>query len=157
MERKATGRIGEEAAQRYLEAVGYRLVDVNVRFGAKSGLVGELDIVAWDGPTLCFVEVKTRRGRRGYAPRRAGETPAESVTPAKQRQIARLALAYAARHGLLADDTAPGAEAVPLRFDVAAVTLLSDAQEDGTGDEPVCRVQLARGAFLAPDDFAEGF
>lgn len=126
------GRRGEEVARDLLERVGYRIVDINVRFGRKQGLGGELDIVAWDGPALCFVEVKTRRGW-GRQP----VSPAESVTPAKQRQIARLALAYVVRFGL-SDDIA-------LRFDVVAVTL----EPDG---ETVHNTRLIRGAFLAPDD-----
>jgi putative endonuclease len=135
----ATGRAGEDEALRLLEdRFAYRVVDTNVRFGARrSGLPGEIDIVAWDGATLCFVEVKTRR-------RAAPDgTPAENVTPAKQRQIARLALAYAARHGLL--EESPGAEGdpVPLRFDVVAVTLSPP------------RARLIRGAFLAPEGFDE--
>jgi len=142
--RAATGRAGEEAALRLLEErCGYRVVDTNVRFGARrSGLPGEIDIVAWDGATLCFVEVKTRRGRV-----RGEESPAGNVTPVKQRQIARLALAYAVRHGLL-EETAD-AEAVPLRFDVVAVTLT-----EGAG-EGMPRAELIRGAFLAPEGFDE--
>jgi Holliday junction resolvase-like predicted endonuclease len=87
------------------------------------------------------VEVKTRYGR----PRRAGETPAEWVTLAKQRQIARLALAYAARNGLL--EGRAGEEEIPLRFDVAAVYLPADADEGS-----LCSVDLTRGAFSVPDD-----
>lgn len=148
-QRRAKGSLGEAAAQRFLEErCGYRLVDANVRFGAKSGLIGELDIVAWDGPTLCFVEVKTRAGGAGH--RRAGETPAEWVTPAKQRQIARLALAYAAETGLL--ESGPGEADVPLRFDVAAVYLPADADENSP-----CSVDLTRGAFSVPEDAFDDF
>jgi putative endonuclease len=131
--RVACGRRGEEAARALLERRGYQIVDVNVRFGRKSGLVGELDIVAWDGPTLAFVEVKTRKAMGGLP-----VSPVESVTPAKQRRIARLALAYAARHGLCED--------VPIRFDVVAVVL------DQTGE--YARMDLLPGAFLADDEIA---
>jgi putative endonuclease len=137
--RQARGKVGEAAAQAFLERRGYLIVDVNVRFGSTSGLVGELDIVAWDGPTLCFVEVKTRRGHVGKV------VPAENVTPAKQRQIARLALAYAARNGILDGDTE-----IPMRFDVAAVYL-------APGEEATVRhVELFPGAFAAPEDFEDG-
>ena len=129
--RGTRGRRGEEAARDLLERRGYSIVDVNVRFGR----TGELDIVAWDGPTLAFVEVKTRRGGRAVS-------PAEAVGPAKQRQLARLALTYAARHGLT--------DEVPLRFDVVAVTLAPG--DDG----PICRADLIRGAFLAPEDTDAG-
>jgi putative endonuclease len=133
--RKARGNAGETAAQAYLERRGFKIVDANVRFGKLSGLSGEIDIVAWDGPTLCFVEVKTRRGAVGRV------SPIEAVTPAKQRQIARLATAYAARHGLLTSDTE-----IPMRFDVVSVTLAPGP------DETVRHIALLRGAFLAPDD-----
>ena len=137
------GRRGEAAAQALLERRGYTIVDANVRFGKTSGLVGELDIVAWDGPTLCFVEVKTRRARAG---RRV--FPVENVTLAKQRQIARLAFAYAVRHGLLGEEAGRTGGGVPLRFDVVAVTLA----EDG---EVAARTELLRGAFLAPEDIED--
>ncbi len=142
-ERGASGRAGEEEAVRLLEERwGFRVVDTNIRFGSRrEGLPGEIDVVAWDGGTLCFVEVKSRRAGAGAA--------AEGVTPAKQRQIARLALAYAARHGLLSDDADP----VPLRFDVVAVTL-SPGSTDG-GAPAVRSARLLRGAFLAPDGFDE--
>ncbi len=137
--RAASGRQGEEAAQELLERRGFRIVDTNIRFGKTRGLTGELDIVAWDGPTLCFVEVKTRR-TGGQAAAAAAVAPGEAVTPAKQRQITRLAMAYAARHEL-SDD-------IPLRFDV--VTVLLTPGDAGT----VRRADLYRGAFLASDDAA---
>lgn len=141
--RAARGRAGEQYAQTLLERRGYRIVDVNVRSGAKSdGLGGELDIVAWDGDTLCFVEVKTRRG---HGPE---TVPAAAVTPAKQRQIARLALAYVARCGLLS-----GAEEIPLRFDVVSV-VLSPGREP-TDPSAVRRAEVLKGAFLAPEDWEE--
>ncbi|MES2465613.1 MAG: YraN family protein [Armatimonadota bacterium] len=147
--RRERGRLGEIAAQNFLEKQRYVIVDVNVRFGSRrDGLPGEIDIIAWDGPTLCFVEVKTR-SRSPIA------TPKEAVTPAKQRQIARLALAYAAHYGLLEDE----ADA-PLRFDVVAVTLSSANRNASVGTPGelrslVCHTELVRGAFFAPDDFAE--
>lgn len=136
--RGARGRAGEAAAQTLLESRGYTIVDVNVRFGKTRGLIGELDIVAWDGPTLVFVEVKTRRGRPGTV------APAEAVTPAKQRQIARLALAYANRHTLLDD----GCD-IALRFDVVAI-VLSPSENAAVRD-----ARLMRGAFFAPDDLED--
>jgi len=70
------GSFGETWALGYLRRAGYRVIDRNVRFR-----VGELDIVAWDGDTLTFIEVKTRRsGRYG--------TPAESITASKYRHLA---------------------------------------------------------------------
>lgn len=136
--RPNTGRLGEAIAHAFLERAGYVLVDVNVRprRGEEDGrgIAGEIDVVAWDRLTLCFIEVKTRRGR-------AGETfPVEAVTPAKQSQIARLATAYAAQSGLM-----NGVEEIAFRFDVVSVIL-----EPGNGDR-VRHIHLLRGAFLAPD------
>ena len=127
-QRVVRGRRGEEAARVLLERRGYQIVDVNVRFGKRSGLRGELDIIAWDGQTLCFVEVKARRQGWGDI------APAAAVTPAKQTQIARLAVAYAIRYGLN--------DGIPLRFDVVAVLL-------GRDGETIVRADLIQGAFLA--------
>lgn len=130
--RRARGKAGEEAARTFLERRGYRIADANVRFGR----TGELDIVAWDGETLCFVEVKARRGRPGAV------APAEAVSLAKQRQIARLALQYAAQNNLLT-----GPEEIPMRFDVVAVTL------DNQGY--VTQLDIIQGAFFAPEDLGD--
>jgi putative endonuclease len=94
-------RRGERAAERYLRKLGYRIVARRDR-----GRLGELDLVAVDGRTVVFVEVKTRRSHT------AGH-PAEAVGPEKQRRITRLALAYLKRHDLLEFSS---------RFDVVAIT-----------------------------------
>jgi len=97
---KTLGQQGEAAAARYLRRRGYHVVARGVR-----SALGELDLVAVDGRTVVFVEVKTRRSTdHGH--------PADAVTPEKQRRLTRLALAYLKRHGLL--------EAAA-RFDVIAV------------------------------------
>ncbi len=102
------GQMGERAAERYLKRLGY----IIVARGERDDL-GELDLVAVDGRTIVFVEVKTRRGDL------AGR-PAEAVDEAKQRRITRLALAYLKRHDLL-DYSA--------RFDVMAVTWPAGAKQ----------------------------
>lgn len=104
--RKSVGACGEAAAAAYLEACGYRMVDVNVR--PQGGLArGEIDLIAWHGEFLVFVEVKTRRTARG-----GQGTPAEAVNARKRRQLISLALAYLAKHDI--DDVA-------CRFDVVEV------------------------------------
>ena len=80
--RQETGRLGELAARRHLVAAGCSIVGTNVRCGRS-----EIDIVAQDGDTLVFVEVRTRRGRQ------LG-TPEESVTPRKQQQMLTAAQRY---------------------------------------------------------------
>lgn len=98
---QSLGERGERAAARHLRRLGYKIVARHER-----GRLGELDLVAVDGRTVVFVEVKTRRSHD------AGH-PAEAVGPDKQARLTRLALAYLKRHSLL-DCSA--------RFDVVAVT-----------------------------------
>ena len=80
--RLTLGRCGEDAAALYLAMQGYAIVARNVRTP-----VGEIDIIARQGLTLIFVEVKTRRTL-------AFGTPQEAVGPRKQRQIIRAAQWY---------------------------------------------------------------
>lgn len=106
------GRFGEERAVEYLRARGYSVIERNFRCR-----VGEIDIVARDGDTLVFVEVRTRTdGRRG--------TALEAVTPAKQRRVAQVAEVYLTMRRL---------HAAVCRFDVVGIT----------GE----RVELVRDAF----------
>ena len=70
------------------------------------GQIGEIDLVAVDGRTVVFIEVKTRTSHD------AGH-PADAVDDAKQRRLTRLALSYLKRHDLLEHSA---------RFDVVAVT-----------------------------------
>jgi len=85
---RAQGRVGEEDAVRWLLAHGYQVVERNV---VNHG--GEIDVVARDGATLCFVEIKARSGYR-YGPAIA------AVSLAKQRRLARAAALYVAVRGL---------------------------------------------------------
>jgi putative endonuclease len=98
---RSLGRRGERAAARFLRRRGYKIVG-----RSESSPLGELDLIAVDGRTVVFVEVKTRRSHD------AGH-PAEAVGPDKQARLTRLALAYLKRHDLL-DCSA--------RFDVLAIT-----------------------------------
>jgi putative endonuclease len=98
---KPLGRRGEDAAARYLRKLGYVIIARGHRDN-----IGELDLIAVDGRTLVFVEVKTRTTHD------AGH-PADAVDEAKQKRLTRLALAYMKRHDLLE---------CAVRFDVVAVT-----------------------------------
>jgi putative endonuclease len=101
-DRLRCGASGEELATAFLHARGYTIVTRNFRCAA-----GEIDVVARDGRTIVFCEVRTRRtATRGSA--------LESVTAAKQRQVCRVAAYYVARHHL---------HTHPIRFDVVAVEL----------------------------------
>ena len=70
-------------------------------------MAGELDLIAWEGECLAFIEVRTRWGRT-YG------TPEESVTPAKQAKLVALAYLYLQGHPELQCDW---------RIDVVAVEL----------------------------------
>jgi len=78
--RHQLGITGEQLAAEHLERLGYRILERNYRTRW-----GELDIVAFDGRTLAFCEVKTRR-----AGGRAG-SPLEAVSPTKQAQVRKIA------------------------------------------------------------------
>ncbi len=112
------GSLGESLARTALEQQGYAIVATQYRTRA-----GEIDIVARDGGCLVFVEVKARRSsERG--------SPAEAVTPQKQRRIIAMARDFLARNPT---------DATSCRFDVVAILM--------PGDEP--HVQIIRNAFDA--------
>ena len=110
------GRRGERAAEKYLWRNGYRIVARNFRAAG-----AEIDIVAMDGDTLVFVEVKARRSRDAGAPE-------EAVDERKQKQIRRAAEIFATRYR--ADD-------VTMRFDIIAI--------DASGER--LEIELLRNAF----------
>ena len=114
--RQSLGKHGEDLACRELLRLGYAILDRRYRTR-----IGELDIVARDGETVVFVEVKARgSGRCGAA--------AEAVTPLKRRKLAQMAADYVARRRL---------ERSPCRFDVVAVEV----------GHPAPRVTIFRSAF----------
>ena len=116
---KLTGAWGEALAAEYLQKHGYKLAahGYQCRFG-------EIDLIAWDGDILCFVEVKTRTNLQMGLPR-------EYVTPAKQRRIKKTALFYLAAHDL----------DCPARFDVAEV------YAEKPGDKNGVRIEYLEDAF----------
>jgi putative endonuclease len=113
------GKLGEELAVRELQRRGYAILDRRYRTRA-----GELDIVAREGETVVFVEVKARANDRCGA-------PAEAVTRGKRRRLALMAADYLARRRLVK---------APCRFDVVAVE---------AGERRV--VTLYRSAFTLDD------
>ena len=132
------GRRGEALAAEHLCGCGYELVAANFKLPVgrnRRGAVveAELDIVAYEGPTLCFVEVKTRRSDWFAAPE-------ANVDLRKQRQVTRAARAYRRLLGL---------SGAPTRFDVVTVIL---PQPDAEGREPHPRVELLR-AFWSEEKF----
>lgn len=124
------GGRGERLAAEFLEANGYRLVASNFTLPVGRNLRGavvsaEIDIIAYEGGTLCFVEVKTRRSD-WFA------RPEANVDLRKQRQISRAARAYRRLLGITNE---------PYRYDVVSI-ILSRAEEEGAEAEP--RIELLR-------------
>jgi putative endonuclease len=106
------GQRGEQLAIEHLLRAGYRLVAANVRLPIGRNLRdvtvnAEIDVVAYDGPTLCFIEVKTRASDEVASPQ-------TNVDLRKRRQIARAARAYRRMLGLAG---------LPYRYDVVAVVI----------------------------------
>jgi putative endonuclease len=116
-DRKRTGALGEKLARQYLLKNGYVILQQNYRCP-----IGEIDIVARDGESLAFVEVRTKRSRQFG-------TPEESITPAKQAKLIELAESYMQEHGNSEQ---------PWRIDVVAVEL-----EKG---DKVSRIELIKNA-----------
>ncbi|MDQ1639102.1 MAG: putative endonuclease [Pyrinomonadaceae bacterium] len=114
------GRRGEALAAAYLQQLGYRIVASNFALPVGRNRLGvainvEIDLVAYQGDTLCFVEVKSRASD-WFAP------PQANVDRRKQRQIARAARAYRRMFGLVGQ---------PYRYDVVTIVF---------GDEEALRL-----------------
>lgn len=114
-----TGRLGEEAAYFYLRGLGY----VVVARGWRSGKIrGDLDLIAWDDSTLCFIEVKTRSSRKVA-------TAESAVDEEKSRTLRRMARQYIRQMPFPPEQT---------RFDILSIYM-----ENGHAAE----FELFRGAF----------
>src|SRR5579864_174303 len=96
-----TGRRGEEAAYFHLRKHGYVIIARNYRSPRSRS---ELDLVGWDGSTLCFIEVKTRTSRNIM--------PAEAAVDAEKQRD----LSYVAREFLRKVK-----KDAPFRFDIVSV------------------------------------
>ena len=117
-DRRAAGARGEAVAREALRARGYAIEAANVRVPG-----GELDLVAWDGPVLCFIEIRSTSSADWGG-------PLETVRDGKQRRIIRAAQWYLARLPELPEQ---------IRFDVVAITW----------DAAPPRLELIPGAFTA--------
>jgi len=116
--RRALGNLGERLAAEHLQRQGFTIIarQHRTRFG-------EIDLIACDGTTLAFCEVKTRRSANGIW---------DALDVRKQRQVRRMAAAY-----LAATPTHP--RATDLRFDAIGVVI------DGVGN--LVRLEHLEGAF----------
>lgn len=99
-----TGKTGEDIAAEHLCLNGYKILKRNYRTK-----FSELDIIAQDKDTICFIEVKCRK-QQGYG------LPEESVIQKKQDKIVKAALCYLKENGFLERNA---------RFDVVAVNQYS--------------------------------
>lgn len=109
--RRALGALGEQQAAAHLERLGFTVLGRNVRTGH-----GEIDLIACDGRTLVFVEVKTRALRAG-----AGARPAlDPLAALRHRQRARLRRAAVS---WLSRERSSRPRAQTIRFDAIGVVL----------------------------------
>ncbi|MDT5063230.1 MAG: putative endonuclease [Acidobacteriota bacterium] len=125
------GARGERLAAERLEQLGYTLVASNFTLPVGRSLRGalvhaEIDLVAYDGSTLCFVEVKTRSSDWFAAPE-------ANVDLRKQRQVSRAARAYRRMFGL---------KDAPYRYDVVSVVLPPTDAEQGVASR--ARLEVLR-------------
>lgn len=122
MDSLSVGERGEDLAASFLKGQGYRIIDRNYKTR-----MGEIDLVARDKDTLCFIEVKTRSST-------VFSLPQESVTIYKQRRIAKAALMYLKQNNLLEEKA---------RFDVVSVVC---ANQDAAAS-----IELIKNAFELSD------
>lgn len=115
------GRKGEDAALDFLKKEGYKIIKRNYK-----NKLGEIDIIAKDNTTLCFIEVKTRTSLSfGF--------PEEAINLHKRRQLNKVALSYLKQYNLFN---------IPVRFDIISVILNDPEKID---------IRIIKNAF-SPDE-----
>ena len=112
------GKKGEEIAARYLGDKGYKILERNYK-----SKLGEIDIIAQEDNTICFIEVKTRKTHTTVSPQ-------ESVNQDKQYQLSKTALTFLKSRSLLSKRC---------RFDVVSIIL--------NEDETLEKITLIKNAF----------
>ena len=106
--RQRFGKLGESVAISFLKKNGYRILEQNYR-----NIFGEIDIVAMDGNTIVFVEVKARRSKQFGNPK-------YSVTYKKKRKISMVALDYLKKKSRMNQRA---------RFDVISISTYSEGPQ----------------------------
>jgi putative endonuclease len=105
---KALGIEGEDLAVKFLRKIGYKIIAKNYKTQ-----IGEIDIIARDGDTTVFIEVKTRTNDSfGY--------PFEAVHSGKRRKLKNLALMYLKKQG----------KELPVRFDVLSILCTENGKKE---------------------------
>jgi putative endonuclease len=110
--RRTLGRLGEDLAAAHLTRLGFSTLARNVRTRA-----GEIDLIVFDGRTLVFAEVKTRRVRSGERGIRPDQEPLPWLRPRQRARLRRLAVAW------LNDERHQRPTAHTVRFDAIGVIL----------------------------------
>jgi len=110
--RRALGRRGEELAAAHLKRLGFIPLGHNERTR-----YGEIDLIAFDGRTLVFVEVKTRRMDARQGPPRPDQQPLIWLSPRQRIRLRSLAIAW------LTDEKHIRPIAHTIRFDAIGVTI----------------------------------
>jgi putative endonuclease len=111
------GRAGEETALKFLKSKGYKILSRNYK-----SRLGEIDIIAQDKDTICFVEVKTRSSDKFGLPQ-------EALSNFKQRQIAKTAIGFLKENKLLERKARFDAVSVTCRGDSLKIDLITNAFE----------------------------
>ncbi len=127
---RSPGQIGqymENRACRHLERLGYRLIERNFR-----SRYGEIDVVAWEGSTLVFVEIRFR-GKGSLV------SPFESVSREKQRRIRLAVRDYLGTHKI--------SESVPVRLDVCGMGEIRSFPGSGLFQPGEPPIQVLRGVI----------
>ncbi len=119
LKRKELGNRGEEVAANFLKKQGYQIIERNYQ-----ARMGEVDIVAREGKSIVFIEVKTRRSTDFGLPE-------EALSYDKRRRLTKLALGYLAYHKIKNKNC---------RFDVVSILVNEDRVKD---------VRLIKNAFEA--------
>lgn len=114
LERRTLGRQGEELAAAHLERLGFRILERNFRTRR-----GEIDLVAWDGSTLVFAEVKAMRmrGRRWESSGLGAEGPLRNLGSPQRIRLRRMAVAW------LSEPERRQPSARTIRFDAIGVAV----------------------------------
>jgi len=110
MSNKALGSYGELLAKKYLVSQGYRILEENFRTK-----MGEIDLIAKDGQTICFIEVKARQSLQQG-------TPLEAIHSWKMKKLTQLALFYLKVKFRSVD--------IQARFDVVSIVQKPDAKPE---------------------------
>lgn len=104
--KRTKGKEGEEIASKYLQDLGYEIIEMNYHYGH-----GEIDIIAKDENEIVFVEVKTRKSLQFGAPEFA-------FTKSKINQVKKIAYAYLIEKNL---------ENISVRIDAVAILLIKES------------------------------